>query len=164
MPIKIRTLTTSDIDTVVGFSLRAWAPVFESFEKVLGKTIYERIYPDWLSIQARAVERVCTDETYSVWVAEDDGRPVGFVAIVFHNEFHPEPCSGEIDMLAVDPEYQRRGVADALISFALGQMREAGVQLAIIATGGDPGHAPARHAYEKAGFTAMPQVRYYMAL
>lgn len=28
----------------------------------------------------------------------------------------------------------------------------------------DPGHAPARRAYEKAGFMALPLVRYYRAL
>ena len=36
--------------------------------------------------------------------------------------------------------------------------------LAHIATGGDPGHAAARHTYEKAGFTALPLVRYYKEL
>jgi len=30
----------------------------------------------------------------------------------------------------------------------------------IVATGGDPGHAPARATYEKAGFTGCPQVWY----
>ncbi|WP_239945797.1 MULTISPECIES: GNAT family N-acetyltransferase [unclassified Streptomyces] len=31
-------------------------------------------------------------------------------------------------------------------------------------TGGDPGHAPARRTCEKAGYTALPLVRYYKAL
>jgi hypothetical protein len=38
------------------------------------------------------------------------------------------------------------------------------VRLAIVATGGDPGHAPARRTYEKAGFTPLPLVRYYALL
>ena len=29
-----------------------------------------------------------------------------------------------------------------------------------LATGGDPGHAPARRTYERAGFTGCPQVWY----
>jgi hypothetical protein len=33
-------------------------------------------------------------------------------------------------------------------------MKEAGMQVATVSTGGDPSHAPARRAYEKAGFTA----------
>jgi hypothetical protein len=38
------------------------------------------------------------------------------------------------------------------------------LRLAVVATGGDPGRAPARAAYENAGFTALPLVRYYQAL
>jgi ribosomal protein S18 acetylase RimI-like enzyme len=164
MPVEIRTFTTADVQAVVALSLRAWAPVFESFAAVLGESIYRRIYPDWESSQARAVEDVCTGGSYRVWVADKDGKPVGFVAIIVHDESHPEPGSGVIEMIAVDPDQQRQGIADALITFALERMREDGVQLAVVGTGGDPGHLPARRAYEKAGFTALPLVRYYMDL
>ena len=91
-------------------------------------------------------------------------RPVGFVAVVHHDETHGEPNSSEIEMIAVDPDAQRRGVADALIAYAVDQARAHGSALAVIGTGGDPGHAPARAAYEKAGFTPFPQVRYYKML
>ena len=47
---------------------------------------------------------------------------------------------------------------------ALRLMRNAGMTLATVATGGDPAHAPARRSYEKAGFVALPLVRYYKAL
>jgi hypothetical protein len=40
MPIEIRALTEADIQAVVHLSLRAWAPVFASFETVLGEEIY----------------------------------------------------------------------------------------------------------------------------
>jgi hypothetical protein len=43
-------------------------------------------------------------------------------------------------------------------------MREAGMKLAVVGTGGDPGHAPARRSYEKAGYTGLPLVRYYKDL
>ncbi len=56
---------------------------------------------------------------------------------------------------------QRRGVATALIDFVLDRARAEGFGLASVGTGGDPGHAPARLAYEKAGFTPLPTVRYY---
>jgi pimeloyl-ACP methyl ester carboxylesterase len=47
---------------------------------------------------------------------------------------------------------------------AMDQMRAAGCTLAVVATGGDPGHAPARALYEAAGFTGLPLVRYYRGL
>jgi GNAT superfamily N-acetyltransferase len=62
------------------------------------------------------------------------------------------------------PAHQRQGIAASLIAFAVARMRGAGVRLPAIGTGGDPGHAPARRAYEQAGFTALPLVRYYKAL
>ena len=40
----------------------------------------------------------------------------------------------------------------------------AGVGLAVIGTGGDPGHAPARAMYEKLNFNAFRHVRYYRKL
>ena len=134
----IRPIAATDVKEVVAFSLRAWAPVFASFETVLGPAIYERLYPDWLTSHGQAVERICTGDAYTVWVAEHSGRPVGFAAVALHDGDGLETASGQIEMLAVDPDHQRQGIADALIAFALDQMRMAGVRLAVVGTGGDP--------------------------
>ncbi len=90
-----------------------------------------------------------------------DGRPVGF-ATVSLNAFHER--MGAIDIIGVDPDYQRRGVSSQLTSFALDYMREQGMDIAIVETGGDSGHAPARAAYEAAGFTLPPIARYFRVL
>ena len=164
MPTSIRPLAASDIAPVVDLSLRAWAPVFHSFRQVLGGAVYRHLFPDWSAHQAAAVERVLRDEAMHTWVADDDGRPVGFASVVHHDETHEEPDSSEIEMIAVDPGSQRTGIAAALIDHAVERMREHGARLAVIGTGGDPGHAPARAAYEKAGFTPLPLVRYYKLL
>ena len=164
MPAAIRPLAEADIDAVVALSLRAWAPVFESFRQVMGEGIYRHLYPDWSAMQAAAVERVLRDEAMHTWCAGDDGRPVGFVSVVHHGPDHDEPGSSEIEMIAVDPAAQRQGIAAALITHAVDRMREHGARLAVIGTGGDPGHAPARAAYEQAGFTPLPLVRYYKLL
>jgi GNAT superfamily N-acetyltransferase len=67
-------------------------------------------------------------------------------------------------MLAVDPDYQQRGIGIALVDFAVDRITELGIPLAEIGTGGDPGHAPARRLYERAGFTPVPLARYFKAL
>ncbi len=161
--MTIRPVAEPDIAAVVDLSLRAWAPVFDSFRRALGEGIYRHLYPDWSAMQAAAVERVCRDEAMPTWVADHEGRAVGFVAVV-HDRTDDEPDSSEIEMIAVDPEHQRRGIAAGLIAFAEDRMREHGARLAVIGTGGDPGHAPARAAYEQAGFTPLPLVRYYKLL
>ncbi|GAA1267898.1 GNAT family N-acetyltransferase [Saccharothrix xinjiangensis] len=152
----IRPLTADDVATVVEFSLRAWAPVFESFRAALGGPVYAALFPDWRTTQAKAVEDVCRDGATTVWVADRGHRAVGFVAV--------RPEGGEIHMLAVDPEHQRRGIGGALTDHAVERLRETGATLVVVGTGGDPGHAPARRTYEKAGFTAFPQVQYYKVL
>jgi GNAT superfamily N-acetyltransferase len=155
----VRALVPDDIDVVVEFSLRAWAPVFESFRTILGERVFQAIYPDWLASQASAVATICRDEAADVFVVEVQGRPVGYVAVVFHDEGAVR-C-GEIEMVAVDPDQQNCGLGTALTDLAVEHIRAAGCVLAVIGTGGDPGHAAARYTYEKAGFTALPTVRYY---
>ena len=146
---------------MVDLSLRAWAPVFASLEQVLGPEIFRRMHPDWREDQRRAVENVCTANRERVWVAEVDEIVVGFVAIELH---HPERTMGEISMLAVDPDYQGGGIGTALTEFALGRLEDAGMKVAVVETGGDPGHAAARRTYEKAGYVLMPIARYFKNL
>jgi len=40
------------IEQIVESSLLAWDPVFESFEKVLGASIFAILYPDWRKMSA----------------------------------------------------------------------------------------------------------------
>jgi ribosomal protein S18 acetylase RimI-like enzyme len=85
----------------------------------------------------------------------------GFVATKITD---PERLIGEVWMLAVDPDFQHRGIGSALTTFATERLRDAGMRLVMIDTGGDPGHAPARRVYEKADFTLLPIARYWKAL
>jgi GNAT superfamily N-acetyltransferase len=161
MNLQIRSMRDGDIDAIVDLSLRAWAPVFTSFEKVLGPTIYKRIYPDWKKSQADVVTEICTEtDKYKTWIAEVAGVVTGFVVYALD----AEKQEGEVMLLAVHPDYQNEGIGTELNLFALDKMKEHGMKLAVVATGGDPGHAPARRSYEKAGYTPLPLVRYYKAL
>lgn len=108
----------------------------------------------------KAVENVCAAEDTHVWVASEAGTIAGFVAV----KLHVADKMGEIYMVAVDPEFQGQGIASALIEFAVVWMKEAGMAIAMIETGGDPGHAPARRTYEKAGFELFPVARYFKTL
>jgi GNAT superfamily N-acetyltransferase len=159
---RIRDYQLSDCDPVVELSLRAWAPVFGSMEQVLGQEIFVRLHgDDWRQYQARSVREVLADDAIRVWVAEDGAGVAGFVAATF---FDPERKLGEIVMLAVDPGHQQHRLGTALTDFATNWLRDAGMLVAMIGTGGDPGHAPARRVYEKADYTLIPMARYFKAL
>ena len=157
---QIRPYSNDDIEGVIQLSLLAWAPVFSSFRQVLGVHIYTAIYPDWQRQQRGGVERVCADDGFTVYVAQVGETVAGFVAYAVNSDDQ----TGEVELLAVHPGYQNRGIGTELNTFALEKMRDGGARLAVVGTGGDPGHASARRSYEKAGYTALPLVRYYKAL
>ena len=159
--MQIRVYADKDIDDIVELSLLAWEPVFDSFEKILGSKVYPIIYPDWRQDQADGVEKVCRDqEKYHTIVAEVDGKVVGFLTY----ELNLENQNGEVQLLAVHPDYQNDGIGTELNLVALQEMKAAGMKLAVVGTGGDEGHAPARKSYEKAGYIPLPLVRYYKDL
>ena len=159
--IEIREFQSSDLDTIVEFSLRAWEPVFASLRDVLGDPIFFRLKPDWKTAQAEEVRGSCTSDERDAFVARADGRVVGFVTVA-RNAFNER--MGVIDIIGVDPDYQRRGIATLLTTHALDHMRQSGMDIAAVGTGGDPGHAPARAAYEAMGFTLLSSARYLKLL
>lgn len=155
--MQIEPYDESRLEAVVALSLRAWAPVFASIEAAMDTEVYRRQHPDWRETQKAAVEAVCGDPGVAVWVATDEGRTLGFTAL----QLHEDDRMGEIFMIAVDPDHQRRGIAGALTQHALGWFAEAGMTTVMVETGGDPGHAPARATYEAAGFRPLPTVKYF---
>jgi len=154
----IRPYQEEDLDAIVALSLLAWEPVFESFQRIFPRPIYDILYPDWRKSQADGVAAVCQDqETYTTMVAEVEGEVVGFVSY----ELKPEKKRGIVDLLAVHPDFQNQEIGTELNYAALEAIRKAGMNLAIVETGGDESHAPARRSYEKAGYSALPIVRYF---
>lgn len=159
--MRIAPYDANQLDAVIRLSLRAWTPVFDSIEKAMNPDVYQAFYPDnWRVSQQKAVEDVCADENTNVWLAIDGDSTVGFLAV----KLHSEDSMGEIYMVAVDPDFQGRGIGSALIEFALDWMKNAGMSIAMVETGGDTGHAPARRTYEKVGFELLPIARYFKKL
>lgn len=155
---SIRVYREADRHDVVRLSLRAWAPPHASMREVMGDEIFERLHGhDWRRQQQQDVEKVLSDDKSEVWVAEVNGEVVGFVAAAAG----ADSTMGEISMVAVDPDFQNRGLGTQLTDSATDWLREAGMSVVLVSTGGDDGHAPARRTYEKAGFTPMPIVNYF---
>jgi GNAT superfamily N-acetyltransferase len=156
----IRRETPADREAIVELSLRAWAPVFASIEEVIGPDLSARMHGDWREHQAQAVRAALANSSVTAWVAEAGGVVIGFVAATLDRE----PGMGEIWMLAVDPDHQLRGTGTALTEHATEWLRDSGMRVAMVETGGDAGHAPARRVYEKASYTLLPVARYFKAL
>ena len=160
MDLTVREFAGDDADAVVRLSLRAWEPVHASIREAFGPELNDALNPDWRVSQERDVVDVCNSPGTRVWVGVLAGAVVGFVAV----RIHEDRRIGEIDMLAVDPDAQDEGVGATLTEFAVHWIRDAGVPVAMVETGSDPGHAPARRTYEQAGFTLVPVARYFKKL
>lgn len=158
--MQIQPYNEQHLDAIIRLSLRAWAPVFASLAEAMAPEVFQALTPDWRTSQQQAVAEVCASPEMQVWVAEDAGTAVGFVAL----KCHAESQLGEIYMLAVDPDFQGRGYGGALTDFALARLKEAGMGVAMVETGGDPGHAPARRTYKRSGFGLLPIARYFKKL
>lgn len=159
-PIEIVPYVPAHLESVVGLSLRAWEPVFESLHAALDEDVYRAFFPDWRKVQSQAVTAACESPEHDTWVAMTDGTVTGFVDVMMHSD----GVLGEIHMVAVHPEQQHRGVGRRLTDFAVERLREKGASVAMVETGGDPGHEPARRTYEQAGFRLFPVARYFKKL
>jgi GNAT superfamily N-acetyltransferase len=125
--------------------------VFASFRSLLGDDIYEIAQRRDDDAQENLLASLLTAESeWELHVAHSGDELVGFVSLRLNHETQV----GEIGLNAVDPAHAGRGVGTAMYELALGRMKEAGMQVATVGTGGDPSHAPARRAYRKVGFDA----------
>ena len=159
--MRLEPYSPGHLDAIIRLSLRAWTPVFDSMQQTMNTDVYQAFYPDhWRVSQQAAVEEVCAAVDTYVWVAIAADAAVGFIAV----KLHSEDRMGEVYMVAVDPDFQGQGMGTALLEFALNWMKDAGMAIAMVETGGDRGHAPARQTYEKVGFEVWPVARYFKPL
>ena len=160
--VVIREVRPEDVETAAAIAVAAWERSYACYREVMGEEIFRTLYPDWRARKAEQVRRGCAaDGGVHARVAEIDGRVVGFVT------FHVDAGSGvgEIGNNAVHPDSQGQGIAQRMYAHVFEAMRALGVRVVKVQTGGDPGHARARRAYEKAGFDVqLPSVTYYRTL
>ena len=146
----MRLVRSEDAPRVQEIRQAAFEPTFASFRSILGDKIYELAQAREDEGQEALLSSMLKSESgWEVYTVELAGMVIGFVSVQLNQDTHV----GEIGLNAVHPDYWGRGVGTAMYNFAIARMREAGMQVATVATGGDPSHAPARHAYRKAGFT-----------
>ena len=160
--MHIRPYTPADLPTLHAIRAAAFAPVFASFRAIVGPEIAALGLATAEQEQADLLDAIAKpDSGHSLAIAQIDTTIAGFVS------WKPDiaPGIGEITLNAVHPDHARKGIGTALYEHALSALKAAGMQLATVGTGGDPSHAPARRAYEKAGFSAhIPSIYMYRKL
>ena len=158
----IRPFEPADLPAMQRVRAAAFEPVFRSFRAIVGEEIAAIAFARADDEQAELLDGICTAGSgHHVLVAAAGGEVVGFVSFTVAVEGR----MGEIGLNAVHPAHAGRGIGTAMYGRALSRMKELGAVLATVGTGGDPSHAPARRAYEKAGFgAALPSVHLHKLL
>lgn len=158
----IRPYAKADLPTLHDIRNAAFAPVFASFRDIVGPEIAALGLATAEKEQGELLDAIAKpDSGHAIAVAEIDGAIAGFVSW----KADTATKIGEITLNAVHPDQSGRGLGTALYDHALAALKSAGMELATVGTGGDPSHAPARRAYEKAGFTVgLPSVYLYRRL
>jgi len=158
----VRNLEPGDVEAAVAIAVAAWTPIYAQFRQTLGDEVFEAAYPNCLEAKARQVREACDpDNRAMVCVAERDGQVVGFITFYAN----VRPGVGEIGNNAVHPDHRGHGIGPQMYRHVLDRFRALGMRVAKVGTGLDPSHAPARRAYEKAGFDLqLPSVAYYRTL
>lgn len=161
MNYTIRHFKDEDYKDIVEITILAFTPIHESFRQILGEKVFGLVYPDWKKSNTKYVKSLCKGkDKKNILVIERDNRIVGFISFFLDIKNK----KGELGLNAVHPDYQNRGVGKKLYDHVLRYLKEQGIKLVEVSTGGDDSHLQARRAYEKCGFIELPLIKYYKAL
>ena len=159
---KIRAFQPGDLPAIQAIRKRAFQPIYDSFRTLVSEDVFRLEFSDWDQAQGEYLQSICAvNSGKEVYVATLGEAIVGFVAIYMNSATR----RGEIDLNAVDPEHQGKGIGEFMYRFAISRMQRAGITVVKVSTGGDSSHVPARRAYEKAGFKVfIPSLTMYQKL
>jgi GNAT superfamily N-acetyltransferase len=159
---SLRPFEPGDLPTLQHIRQAAFEPVFRSFREIVGAEIAAIAFTHADADQAKLLDDICAAGSgHHVLVVTVGEEIVGFVSFTIDTDKR----LGEIGLNAVHPGHAGRGLGTWMYEHVLVRMKELGAALATVGTGGDPSHAPARRAYEKAGFgPALPSIYLYKLL
>ena len=157
--ILIRPVKPEDAEAVIAVAKEAWATIYNGYRDQLGDGIFDLFFPDALEKKGEAVRQNVASGT--CYVTEVEGRVVGFI----HYAYSAAERIGIISHNAVLCEMRGRGIAGRQYATVFEELKRLGAIGVRVQTGLDDAHAPARHAYEKAGFRSnIKSITYYKEL
>lgn len=146
---------------LMALSRAAWAPALAGMRADYPAFVWQAFYPDgWETRLDADIAAFLARKDATTWLAHRGDALAGFVGVLLH----PKDRMGEVHVLAVTPDAQRSGIARSLMARAEAQIAKAGMEMAMVETGGDRGHAPARAFYEATGYVQAPVARYFKPL
>ena len=144
----IRPYKPSDLETVAEIGNRAWENIYTMFRSVYGDELFSLIRPDEKTSKGDEIRKSCALHPEWVLICERKGAVAGFITFWLDRD----KKIGVIGNNAKDPDSLEKGIGREMYLAVLDFFRENGMLYAEVSTGLDEAHAPARRAYEAAGF------------
>lgn len=157
----IRPFRPADLPVIMDIGNRAWKPIYDMYQRLRGDDLFTLLTPDRDTAKGSQVKHHAEHTPERILICEEAGRIVGF--LTFHLD--REKGIATIGNNAVDPACELKGIGQQMYQAAFARFRQEGMRFAKVTTGLDEAHAPARRAYERAGFNVRQEdVTYYMKL
>ncbi|MBA2726032.1 MAG: GNAT family N-acetyltransferase [Actinobacteria bacterium] len=121
--MRIRGFQASDLPHLINLTIESFRPLFErDLPDLIGQEVFSHDHGDWKNDYRQEVATIHNPKDGSfVTLAEDENRIVGYVCWQVR-----QGGSGRLEMVAVHPAAQRRGIGNALCRDALDRLRERG--------------------------------------
>lgn len=158
--MNMREYKSEDLAKVMEIANIAWRPIRQMSREALGDTIADILNPagDDCS-KGLQVKAQIESGQWGIAVCEHEGEVVGFITYSINGVW------GEICNNGALTSTGLKGIGQTMYKFVMAEFRKAGVKVAKVTTGLDWAHAPARRAYERAGFKKhLDSTTYYMEL
>ena len=145
--MNMREYKSEDLAKVMEIANIAWRPIRQMSREALGDTIADILNPagDDCS-KGLQVKAQIESGQWGIAVCEHEGEVVGFITYSINGIW------GEICNNGALTSTGLKGIGQTMYKFVMEEFRKAGVKVAKVTTGLDWAHAPARRAYERAGF------------
>ena len=156
----MREYQSGDLDRVMEIANIAWREIRKMSRAALGDAISDDLNPAGdAESKGLQVKAQIEGGNYGIAVCEHDGVLVGFIT------YRIDGVWGEICNNGACPPEGVKGVGQLMYSYVKDVFRAAGVKFVKVTTGLDYAHAPARRAYERAGFVKhLDSTTYFMEL
>ena len=145
--MNMREYRSGDLEQIMAIADSAWQPIRKMSREALGNVISDILNPAGdAKSKGLQVKAQIESGKFGIAVCEHAGSLVGFITWLI------DGAIGEICNNAALPSSGLKGIGQTMYSFVLEKFRNAGVKVVRVTTGLDWAHAPARRAYERAGF------------
>lgn len=158
--MNMRAYKSDDLEAVMAIANQAWQPIRKMSREALGDFISDILNPagDAKSKGLQVKEQI-ESGLYRIAVCEHENRIAGFIT------YRIDGDAAEICNNAVDGKLGLKGIGQMMYRYVLDECRKANAKFVKVTTGLDHAHAPARRAYERAGFKKhLDSITYFMEL